>query len=552
MLDSTRTQSALRRCLVFALPSLATAARFRNGFVFDDVFVIERGQLIHDLGNLPRAFTSHAMVASSQDQAVGAPAMDTYRPVSIASFFWDAALSGKHPWAYHLTSLLLHGLVCVLVLSLLDTLLPRVPARMRLCLACWFGLAPWLAEAHVFINGRSDLLLGLFFIAALLSFRAALQRASPAWAAASGGALLMALLSKEIAVVLLPFVIAVPAVEVPLKRRLAYGSAPVVALLLYLGARFVALAGLRTHSDTDQLLLALRNLPLLLVDGLSHALLPTPYVLRSLRDDYASAGMLTVLACSLVITLGVGVLLYRLVAQKGTLAEKEADYTLLWSVVLSLVSLSPPAMISTALWPGFGRYLYVPAIGLCVGLALVIHALSLRFVLVQRLWLPGCVLVLCVCAGLLLDATLDFVSETTLYANAIKRRPEQAWTHGFMGLSLRRAGRCDEALGFLNVAATRDPADPRYATHLGRCLVDVGAHSAALGVAERGRARFRDTRAEPGFLLIAALALPSSQTGERETLLERCLALDRGRTDCAQLLAQLRDASPRPSYPVTR
>ena len=43
----TRRGRALEMLLVGALPTLLTLGRFRNGFVFDDVFVIVRGEFIH-------------------------------------------------------------------------------------------------------------------------------------------------------------------------------------------------------------------------------------------------------------------------------------------------------------------------------------------------------------------------------------------------------------------------------------------------------------------------------------------------------------------------
>lgn len=527
MFESARVQSALRQLVVVALPVLATLARFRNGFVFDDVFVIQRGEFIHQLANLPRAFLAHAMVASSQDQAVGKPALDTYRPISIGSFFWDAALSGKQPWSYHLTNLVLHGAVCVLVLRLLDTLVADVSARLRLWLACMFGLSPWLCEAHVFINGRSDLLLALFFVAALLGFRRALleQRLAPALGAAL--CMLFALLSKEVAVVLLPFVAAVPCAR-DLRTRLRLGWPLAISLAVYLALRMSALSGLRSHGDTAQLLLALRNLPLLLVDGLWHTLAPTPFVLRSLRDDYASLGLGHVLGCAVLLAGCMGMLLMR------------RAWTSIWAWLLAMAGLAPAAMISTMLWPGFGRYLYVPAIGVAVGLGVLLDALAekTRPALRRLALLTGALLGLA-SAWLLLDATLTFGDERALYQTARALHPDQAWTHGFLGLTLRREGQCAAAIPLLNEAAKLDPDDARYAIQLGRCLVDIASFEAARGVAERGRTRFRGTRAEPGFLVVQVLASPTASWQAQARAMERCLALDPGRADCQQLLQDI-------------
>jgi tetratricopeptide (TPR) repeat protein len=528
--EASKSQHLMRSLLVFLLPCLATAMRFRNGFVFDDVFVIVRGQFIHDLHNLPRAFTEHTMVASSLNAAVGKPAMDTYRPLSIVSFFWDSLLSGHAPWSYHLTNMLLHGLVCVLVLQLLNGLLPYVAPRIRVASVVCFALAPWPAEAYVFINGRSDLFLALFFVAGLLLQRRSLAESRAVFAWLSGLSTLLALLSKEVAVVALPFLVLVPTSRIATLRQRAHAAIPhVLALFVYLALRANALTGLRTHSDGSQLLLALRNLPILLLDGLEHALLPTPYYLRSLRDDYATLPMAAFVAAALV--------LVALVAF-GFWSWRRS-YVVTWALFLALSTLAPVAMISTSLWPGFGRYLYVPAIGATILFAVALHAIparSPRFAALVR-YFP---VALALCSfALLVDMTLGFVDEESVYMRSVQHVPDQAWSHGFLGLSLKRDGRCPQAVPLLQRAATMEPDDARYQIHLARCFMELRALEPALQVAQQGAQKFHDTRQEAGFLIIEATLLASHQPVAARALLERCLALSPERTDCEDLLGHL-------------
>jgi hypothetical protein len=537
MSEVQRAGAWWRSYWVCALPFVVTLPRFRNGFVFDDVFLI-RSDFIFDIGNLPRALLSRAMIASSLDKVVGRPGMDTYRPLSIASFFWDAALSGHSPWSYHLTNALLHAVVCALLLALLKQLLPELPQRYRSGLAAWFGLAPWLAEAHVFINGRSDPLLAIGFLLALWFMRQALVERRLALGLAAGGSLLAGLLCKETAVVLLPFVVAVPAPGGPrLRERLRYGWPLLAALGLYLALRAFSLAGLRTHGDGSQLWLALAQLPLVLLDGSLHVLFPSPYFLRNMRDDYAALAPWAVPAAWLI-TLALAALLLR---------QLRRAYTLVWSLAFALAALAPSALVSTSLWPGFGRYLYVPALGFSVALGCALEvrldvegrgSLRASNSVGRTSWLAFPVLVGCsaLAALSLLDATLGFVDEPTLYARAITQRPGQAWTYGFMGMALRRARRCGEAIPYLNRATSLDPGESRYAIRLGQCLLETGESEAAWQVAEAGRARFLGTRSEAGFLLVAARALPSRESAEQRALLQRCLVVDRERSDCRMLL----------------
>lgn len=529
----SRRGRVLEIVLVSLLPSLLTLGRFRNGFVFDDVFVIVRGEFIHTPARFMEAFTRHTMVASSQDGAVGQPALDTYRPMPLVTFFWDAWLAGRDTWSYHLTNTVLHALVCVGLLELVRRLAPGLPSLTRVSLVCVFALSPWLSEAHVWINGRSDPLMSLFL---LLALHAGFARPSRASRAVVFAGCLLALLSKEVAVLALPFVVLVPwlrADSPPPRTARAFLSevaGPAMALGVYLALRVNALHGLKTHEGSGQLLTAARHAPLLMVEGVYRTLVPSDYGLRSLRDDYAGLGAEWVAGACLV-CLALAALAFRTRRQAPLLGAGLAWYAL---------TIAPVSLISTALWPGFGRYLYLPALGLVValgaGLALVAEARPA----LRRMALGLPVILAVLSAPLLVFATTLYHDEATLYSAAQERAPEQAWTHGFLGLSLRRAGDCERAIPLLERAAQLDPADPRYLTHLGHCLVETRRREAALAVALQGEARFAGTRQEAAFLLIHASSLPTPDTDEMERLLRRCIAVYPGRTDCALGLETLR------------
>ena len=529
----SRRGRVLEIVLVSLLPSLLTLGRFRNGFVFDDVFVIVRGEFIHTPARFMEAFTRHTMVASSLDGAVGQPSLDTYRPMPLVTFFWDAWLAGRDTWSYHLTNTVLHALVCVGLLELVRKLAPGLPSLTRVSLVCVFALSPWLSEAHVWINGRSDPLMSLFL---LLALHAGFARPSRASRAVVFAGCLLALLSKEVAVLALPFVVLVPwlrADSPPPRTARAFLSevaGPAMALGVYLALRVNALHGLKTHEGSGQLLTAARHAPLLMVEGVYRTLVPSDYGLRSLRDDYAGLGAEWVAGACLV-CLALAALAFRTRRQAPLLGAGLAWYAL---------TIAPVSLISTALWPGFGRYLYLPALGLVVALGAGLQLVAEARPALRRMALGLPVILAVLSAPLLVFATTLYHDEATLYSAAQERAPEQAWTHGFLGLSLRRAGDCERAIPLLERAAQLDPADPRYLTHLGHCLVETRRREAALAVALQGEARFAGTRQEAAFLLIHASSLPTPDTDEMERLLRRCIAVYPGRTDCALGLETLR------------
>ncbi len=95
--------------------------------------------------------------------------MKYYRPISTLSFGLDYAVWGLDPFGYHLTNLILHALVSVLIFFLLSFLTKkdRVTA--------WFGaiiftIHPILAESVPAIARRQDIMATLFLLLSLLLF----------------------------------------------------------------------------------------------------------------------------------------------------------------------------------------------------------------------------------------------------------------------------------------------------------------------------------------------------------------------------------------------
>lgn len=69
---------------------------FDNGFVYDDEEVIEHGDVIHDPSELPNLFLNNTMYVSPEHRGDDLQ-VDTYRPVTLVSFIWDSAISGRDP-----------------------------------------------------------------------------------------------------------------------------------------------------------------------------------------------------------------------------------------------------------------------------------------------------------------------------------------------------------------------------------------------------------------------------------------------------------------------
>jgi len=149
---------------------------------------------------------------------VATKATNLFRPVTFASFALNWALGNAHAMGYHLLNLLLHAAVTVLLYLVLRKLLEDVPQVDAICFvaAALFAVHPIHTEAVTSIYGRSELLAaGFLFAGWLLHLN---DRLIPALLC-----FLLALLSKESAVVFLPLVLAGDCARGKFKPASRYG-----------------------------------------------------------------------------------------------------------------------------------------------------------------------------------------------------------------------------------------------------------------------------------------------------------------------------------------
>jgi len=550
---SDRVKEVIALLCVAALITLCVIGKFDNALVFDDVGVVG-GDLIHDPSRMGEVFVGRTMIAHGPQQQVPA-SMDTYRPIPLLTFFWDAHVSGHEPWAYHLTNHLLHLGVALGVYLLARTLLPSSGMWVALLVAAFFGLSPQLGEGHVWINGRSDPLAALFGVFALWvwsGWTSDLRRVSGRPFAVFLLTLL-GLMSKEVLLVGLASCLVWPlhrdrSLTWRIGRSIPFAAAAVV----YLGARVSALGGARVAYGPEQLGVALRNLPLLWTDGLRELVLPSRLYLRSMRDEYALwSDTERVAAAAFVLVLSLAVWLLR-----------KRSPVLVWGSAWFALTLAPAAMISAVLWPGFGRYLYLPCVGLALSLGeatqAVIPSLKAYFG-VERAEVDRKVTVLIGAVATVYLAslalrlatfTVQYADNETLYANAIEASPAPAYAYAWLGTHFVTERDAVRGTMALQKAVELDPREPRYLHDLARARLvsgDVVTAERELrgAIARAPKHLVGDLRA----LLVYAIAGRDPRAAVAE--LCTCLQHQPDLVDCRGTLGPLLD--PRgPAYPQLR
>ena len=164
--------SPQRLHLAALLCALAAAALFWNtlecGICYDDEPAIKKNQDLRPHATTWLDLFFHDFWGTD----ITSPSSHkSYRPLTVATFRLNYMLHELQPLGYHLVNVLLHSAVCYLYVLLCGVVFSEVwPA---LIAGLLFAVHPVHTEAVAGLVGRTELLSGLFFIAAFLTYRQA-------------------------------------------------------------------------------------------------------------------------------------------------------------------------------------------------------------------------------------------------------------------------------------------------------------------------------------------------------------------------------------------
>lgn len=382
-----------------------------------------------------------------------------YRPLLYLTFIADKILWGLSASFMHLENVLLHLSSTLLVYCLCLELqrLRNVQAHvLPLVTALLFGLHPLATEPVNWVSGRTDLLAGLFVLAALLLFIFSMESGS-IWLCGMGGILMLAgCLSKETALFVLPVLLlwcsAPPRDISPLaSARTRGGIFFIYALsgLSYLVLRTYALSGgdkiVTTVSSGVSPSGGLRIWELarviLKTSGFYFKKLVVPLPLNfgiiEISPHYIWLGIL--------VTVAVCWCLY---------CRTTASYLLVLAFCLLFPALPLPLLRMT--WtPLAERYAYIAAAPFLIALSL----LYTRHVATRVPALATALVVSSVLAGsiaITAQRNLVWQDNTTLFKDTLKKSPNFAAAKNELAIALRDSGRIEESNALLLSNASDD------------------------------------------------------------------------------------------------
>jgi hypothetical protein len=446
-----------------------------NDFVYDDHEAITNNEAAHGLANTKLIFTTPSWWSASVTY------VRHYRPVTTWTYALNYSLHGLEPLGYHLFNNILHGLVSGLVYLVL--VVSGVALAPSLMAAALFLVHPVHVEAVAWVNCRADILAGGCMLLSLF-FHIMAQEAERKRAVLVVGsfvAFILAGLSKETGF-MTPFVLL--AWDVVVRDRVdvrkTWGRLRtsdwkeylphiiILGVFIWSRAEFVGGAAEATVSKMASPLGEA---------GFFQRLFTGSYVIARyiwlllfpvrLSVDYSPKEISLVNSFfDLRALLGLGILMaYGATVLLTLRRSRHVSFLLLVAAII----LAPGANILFPVGTIMAeRLLYLPALAVCVPLAMGLWALHHR---VKRSWVTLLLLVLLLAAyGMRTSLrNRDWQTEETLFRSALAVSPRSAMAHKNLASVLHEKGLYGEAIPLAEQAVQIVPEFPDAYLVLGNC-----------------------------------------------------------------------------------
>ena len=497
-----------------ALLVLATIVAYqqawRAGFIWDDDIYVTQNKLLTAPDGLGRIWFS--LDSPSQ-----------YFPLVYTTFRFEYALWGLNPAGYHWVNILLHAANALLVWRLLRAL--AVPGAWLA--AALFALHPVQVESVAWITERKNVLMGFFFLLALLAWTRFLEERSGRMWKYYGLALFfyaLALFSKTTACTLPAALFLILWLKKqPIDLRRVVQTIPFVALGIAMG--LVTIWWERHHQGTQGELFAIALPERILVASRAlwfyagKLLWPANLTFSYPRWPISAGNPLDYLW--LLITAAFGVAVYFMRRFFGRSVEVAALF-----FVATLSPMLGFIMLYTFRYSFVAdHYQYLASIG---PLALAAAGLSTGFALIER---RAPFLRPAVCGGLLLVlGTLTwrqgamYANEEALWWTTLARNPDSWMAHNNIAIRLQHSGRLPDAFAHYNKALEINPEYGEAHYNLGNALVQDRRIEEAM--AHYKKALEINPRNGPAHYNLATVSVQKGQIDEAITHYERALEIN--------------------------
>jgi tetratricopeptide (TPR) repeat protein len=447
--DAALGRPGLQALLVAAAALAVYVPALAAEFVYDDYALVVDNPWLRSPSWLGEVFTRQLF--GFDPAAPGSVAK--YRPGVHVLLMGVYAAAGTSSWAYHLVSLLLHATASLTVWALARRLLAGHTPGAALGAGLLFAVHPVHVEAVAWVSGLMD----LGATAAGLGTLWLLTRRplGPGRALAGAGLWLVALLFKEVAVVVPVMLLAWEAVEAGGRwRERAWRYGPLAAAAaLYVALRLSAVGWATAHSGWEAMPpgLALLNALPLLASYARLLVLPTGLsVFHPFEPAASLAGPGVLAGAAVTLAAAAGLVLLRRRAPAAWLGLAWLLLPLLPALHLRALGESPVAE----------RYVYLPSVGFCLLAAAAWEAWARRATAHGRRALPLLLglAVLVAATGKTGSQVGVWQDEVSLWLNAVEAAPTAPTPLYQLGAALRRQGALEDAVPVLERAVMLRPS----------------------------------------------------------------------------------------------
>ena len=501
----------------------------RYDFILDDVPLILMNQTIGSWRNIGLLFGTHIFGSGTPNLSFA-----HYRPVYMLWLLLNEQLFGKVlPW-WHLTSLLLHMAVTLLVYQVGVKVL-KEPWTAALA-ALLFSFHPIHTESVSYVSASTDLLVALFGLVSFLlyaHFRE--QSARPVFLISSILAATLAVLSKETGAALPGILFAYEALRKdrsdPASRwkRFAW-TLPYFAVVAGYAVAHMMLFGAKIGSWLDSSRWsAVLDIPLVLTVYLYKFLWP-----RRLSFYYPVEWVsqwTLVKGIAVILILGLPVFLWNRERDRAGMRLQ-----IVWAAILFLPLLLAAPIFGKDDWV-HDRHMYLVSIPLCLIVATLLRDPALS----QKTSLVASALIL---AALLAETAVQiprFSDDIAVYQSALEVAPRSLTARRFYATALWQSGRQEEALQQFHrtIELSRESAQD-YESYA-EALAEIGREREALAEYTEGL-RYAPPASDLRAWMLCRMAIIEADNSEPENALghlRETLQIDPYNASCRRKLAQI-------------
>jgi len=480
------------------------ALHFGFSYFDDQDLIVENRAFLGDIFNVFQAFCQKVYPKSL--------IIGYYRPILIASFVLNAQMGGIAPFAYHLMNVVIHLAVSCLVFALFARL--GFAGGLSFFFALIFTVHPALTQAVAWVPGRNDSMLAAFVVASFIFFLRFLDSRRPADYLGHLAFLLLALFTKESALVLVVicclYLVIVKGRDAARSnwKMLVAGQFAVCALWAI--PRHLVLKGSEPNALIDMWNRTVPQLPAV-VQLIGKAFFPVNQSVFPMMYDTSSAygyAAIALLACCAIFL------------KKGS--RRLILFGAFWAVLFLVPPLMRPYAPVTV--EVLEHRLYLPVLGLMM-MVMDLDIFKDPSARTKRSLVAAGVIILCAFSLKSFFYLDNFKDSLVFWESAARASPHSAYMHTKLGEIYYRQGRLEEGAKHMEEAIRLDPVS-RFGAHyyLGHIYLKQGAP-------DKAEKEFLKTIVlgpgyEWSYASLGNLYYQQGRKGEACSLWKRCLAVN--------------------------